>query len=183
MNKNNPNRISASQKTFSAYAKYITEEFLEKYGASYTTSESVKNSWRYKTPYSKEIEDFLIFKSKMFIRLLDSRDSNSTNPEFLKALITLIADYLSAYTQNNPEITNRKKAKEQLNRALYNQSAYIQNLLTVQAENRMRRDYKQAKYVRENKRKQNKTKNAQREFNKKKQLKLQLVGLVYIKNK
>lgn len=113
----------------------------------------------------------------------DSRDSNSTNPEFLKALITLIADYLSAYTQNNPEITNRKKAKEQLNRALYNQSAYIQNLLTVQAENRMRRDYKQAKYVRENKRKQNKTKNAQREFNNKKQLKLQLVGLVYIKNK
>lgn len=183
MNKNNPNRISASQKTFSTYTKHITEEILATYGPSYSTPETVKNSWRHKTPYKKEIEDFLIFKSKMFIRLLDPRDSNSTNPEFLKALITLIADYLSAYTHKNSEIPTRKKAKELLFRTLYNQSAYIQNLLAIQAEKRTRRDYKQAKYVRENKRKQNNTKNIQQDFNNKKQIKIKLVGLVYIKNK
>lgn len=181
---NKRNKISAAQKTFSAYTKYITEEFLEKYGASYSNAESVKNTWRHKTPYYKEIEDFLIFKSKMFIRLLDTRDSNSTNPEFLKALIDLISDYLSAYTQKSSEKIKRKKAKEQLNRILYNQSAYIQTLLEKQAINRAKRNHRQTKYIRETRSKKSETQNALQNFNTtKKFIKVQSVEMCYIKNK
>lgn len=178
------NKISAAQKTFSTYVKYITEEFLEKYGASYSTAESVKNTWRHKTPYNKEVEDFLIFKSKMFIRLLDTRDSNSTNPEFLKALIDLISDYLSAYTQNSPENIKRKKAKEQLNRVLYDQSTYIQSLLEKQAMKHAKNNRRQKQYVREARNKKSEKQNALQNFNNsKKFIKLQVVEICYIKNK
>lgn len=178
------NKTSAAQKTFSAYTKYITEEFLEKYGTSYSTAESVKNTWRHKTPYNKEVEDFLIFKSKMFIRLLDTRDSNSTNPEFLKALIDLISDYLSAYTQNSPENIKRKKAKEQLNRVLYDQSTYIQSLLEKQAMKHAKNNRRQKQYVREARNKKSKVQNAQQNFNNsKKFIKIQVVEMYYIKNK
>ncbi len=181
---NKRNKMSAAQKTFSTYTKYITEEFLDKYGASYSTVESIKNTWRHKTPYNKEVEDFLIFKSKMFIRLLDTRDSNSTNPEFLKALINLISDYLSAYTQNSPENIKRKKAKEQLNRILYNQSAYIQNLIEKQAINRANHNRKQKKYIREVRNKKSEAQNTQQNFNNsKKFIKVKVVEMCYIKNK
>ena len=181
---NKRNKMSAAQKTFSTYTKYITEEFLDEYGASYSTVESIKNTWRHKTPYNKEVEDFLIFKSKMFIRLLDTRDSNSTNPEFLKALINLISDYLSAYTQNSPENIKRKKAKEQLNRILYNQSAYIQNLIEKQAINRAKHNRRQKQYVQESRNKKNEKQNALQKFNTtKKFIKVQSVEMFYIKNK
>lgn len=128
---------SAAQRTFAQYTQYITEAFLEKYGYSYENQSNVRNTWRAKHPYSKEAEDLLIFKSKMFIRFLDARNSNSTNPQFLKALTGLMADYLSAYSMKNPDVPNRKKAKEMLNRALYDQSVYIQDLLARQAVSRI----------------------------------------------
>ncbi len=106
----------------------------------------MKYSWQIKLLYKKEIEDFIILKTKVFLWLLDTHNSNYKDPKFLKILISLIADYLSTYTQNNPRITNRKEAKERLTKELYNQSTYIQSLLTKQAEKRLLRKKKQEKY-------------------------------------
>lgn len=124
---------TAAQKTFSAYTKYISKLVIEKYGPSYSDPQEIRNRWRNLIPYCPEIENFLIFQTKMYIRFLDSRDSNSTNPQFLEALVKLMADYLSAYTmQKNSNIT-RKKAKELLRAELYDNCSYIQHLLARQA--------------------------------------------------
>ncbi len=114
---------TAAQRAFSLYTKQISELIISKYGPSYSTYEDVKNTWRNVIPYTKEIENFLIFQTKMYIRLLDSRDPNSTNLQFLSALIYLIADYLSAYTMHADAYLTRKKAKEYLKKELYENSA------------------------------------------------------------
>lgn len=128
-----PKKQTAAQKTFSAYTGYISKLVIEKYGPSYSTYEEVRNRWRNLIPYSAEIENFLIFQTKMYVRFLDSRDSNSTNPQFLESLAKLMADYLSAYSMQNPKYATRKKAKEMLKKELYDNCSYIQHLLARQA--------------------------------------------------
>ena len=124
---------TASEKLFNNYKRYICFELIETpYTPNYCTFANIENGWQKILRYKKEIEDFLIFKTKIFVRLLDPRNSNSTNPEFLKAFIKLVSKYLSLYTQKNPDIPNIKKAEELLNRALYYQSVYIQNLIIRQ---------------------------------------------------
>jgi len=132
MNKNQ-NQQSAAQRLFAQYVKYITQIVVTEYGPSYSDPKEIRNTWRYTFSYSKKIEDFLIFQTKMYIRTLDARDSNSTNPQFLRALVKLMSDYLSAYTMRSSDTMTRKKAKQVLESALYEQSAYIQNLLMRQA--------------------------------------------------
>ena len=139
MKKNNKKQ-TAAQRVFSSYTTYISETVIETYGPSYANQETMRNTWRNKIPYTDEIADFLVFKTNMYIRFLDARDSNSTNPQFLQALTHLIADYLSAYTMHSPKKLTRKKAKEILNKLLYDNSAYIRNLLERQAMERNARD-------------------------------------------
>lgn len=131
---------TAAQRVFSNYTVYISNMVIEQYGPSYSSQLEMRNTWRCKIPYTDEIEDFLIFKTKMFIRFLDSRNSNSTNPQFLDALTRRMADYLSAYTVRSLKRETRKKAREQLRITLYDESTYIQNLLLRQAINRDARD-------------------------------------------
>ena len=44
-----------------------------------------------------------------------------------------MADYLSAYSMQNPKYATRKKAKEMLKKELYDNCSYIQHLLARQA--------------------------------------------------
>ncbi len=179
MNKNNKKQ-TAAQKVFAAYTKHISELVIKKYGPSYSTYTEIRNKWRYLIPYNEAIEAFLIFQTKMYIRFLDSRDPNSTNPDFLKALVRLMADYLSAYTKNNPGQNSRKKAKELLNIALYDKCSYIQNLLTRQMATReaknisKRRTYKRPN---PNKRKTNRTAETNKFMNRKNLATLQIVEI------
>ncbi len=127
------NAQTASQRVFAIYTRSISELFLDKYGASYATQENTRNTWRASAEYSRDAEEFLILQSRIFIRVLDSRDPNSTNPQFLKSLTNLMADYLSAYTKRNTIYHNRSEAKAALKRVLYTDFSYINRLLEKQA--------------------------------------------------
>ena len=168
---------------FSQYAKYITKIVLEEYGPSYANPNEILNTWRNLFPYSKTVEDFLIFKTKIFIRTLDGRDSNSTNPQFLQSLIKEIADYLSAYTMKNPNIHTRKKAKMLLFDALYNQSAYIQNLLTQQSIARRKREQRQKTFKRPSRNKQKNIDDAARKFTDNQRVHIHIIETVIIKRR
>ncbi len=182
MNKNWQQQ-TAARRTFSQYVKYITKIVLEEYGPSYANPNEILNTWRRLFPYSKTVEDFLIFKTKIFIRLLDSRDSNSTNPQFLQILITEIADYLSAYTRQNPNVHTRKKAKMLLFDALYNQSAYIQNLLTQQSIARRKREQRQKTFKRPSRNKQKNIDDAARKFTDNQRVHIHIIETVIIKRR
>ncbi len=126
------NAQTASQRVFATYTRSISELFLDKYGASYATQENTRNTWRASAEYSRDAEEFLILQSRIFIRMLDSRDPNSTNPQFLKSLTNLMADYLSAYTKKNPIYHSRNEAKAALKELLFTKFGYINRLQNAQ---------------------------------------------------
>lgn len=125
---------SAAGKQFAVFTRYITILFLDNFGSSYMTQESVRNRWRAECDYKPEAEKFLILKSRTYLRMLDLTDSNSTNPVFLKSLTNLMADYLSAYTMRSDK--TRKHATQDLKKELYDENPYIQHLLANQAQKR-----------------------------------------------
>ena len=165
MNKNYKKQ-TAAQKVFSTHTIHITNMILEKFGPSYATKAEVRITARRKIPYAPEVENFIIFQTKMFIRFLDSRNSDSTNPQFLNALTNLMADYLSAYTMHNHNIPTRKKAKEILKHTLYDNSSYIQKLLARQEMEREARDKRRNNVYKKSAqhRKNQKNKDAQKNF-------------------
>lgn len=133
---------------FNEYTRHITSAFLEKYGKSYARQQEIRNSWRDTADYSIEAERLLIAKTKLFITLLPSDDPKSTDPHFLNALTNLMADYLSKYTMRAYNLPNtnkgkkeyRKKAKQLLKHALYDDNGYIQNLYERQRQKREKRN-------------------------------------------
>lgn len=165
---NKASRQTAAQKVFSNYTQYISKLVIDKYGPSYTTQQDIRNRWRNLIPYSIGIEDFLIFQTKMYIRFLDSRDPNSTNPQFLESLVKLMADYLSAYTMQKENHMTRKKAKELLKAELYDNCSYIKNLIARQtAAREIKNSAHNNTYKRPTSRKQKQiNENAKREFGK-----------------
>ena len=80
------------------YEEEISNAVISKFGGSYSTYNEIHSNWRTTFPYYKEIENFIIAQTKTYIRNLDPRKSDSTNPQFLHALITFIANFLSLYT-------------------------------------------------------------------------------------
>ena len=66
-------RGEATKRCFGDYAKFISELVIDKFGASFETQDAVRNSWRDTYEYRAEIEKFLIAKSNLFIKTLDSR--------------------------------------------------------------------------------------------------------------
>ena len=121
----------------SDFISFISPMIILEHGVSYMDMVASRNKWRDQIPYSSETEQFLIIQSKVFIRTLDSRNSRSVNPAFLKALVNEIADYLSAYTVRNPNIKRtRRAATKSMIQHLWDNNAYIQGILAYQAEKR-----------------------------------------------
>ena len=126
------NQVTAAQRVSSIFEEEISNAVINKYGGSYTTYEETYSNWRKTFPYNKEIENFLISEAKTYIRSLDSRKPESTNPKFLGALVTFIANFLSLYTMRSENTNTRKKARKDLEEKLYTNFSYIRNLIARQ---------------------------------------------------
>ena len=136
--KSNKHRNSAVQQEFHKFINDISEKVIPVYGTSYMFHPETRNKWRHEIAYSAEAEDFLVRSTRVFIRMMDDKSSNSKNPVFLKSLVNLMADYLSSYTMRAPNRT-RNAAKQILMDALWNNNSYIQNMLARQAEAKQER--------------------------------------------
>lgn len=123
---------TASQAKFSEFTRKISTEVIERYCPSYSTLDTVRNTWRANLPYTQEIADLLVLKARVFVRMLDEDSSDSKNLGFLDALTTRMADYLSAYTMRAPDVPKRKVAKEILKRQLFTEFSYIVKLKAKQ---------------------------------------------------
>lgn len=117
------------QKTLAEYEQFITKIVAETYAPSYSTPESIKNIWRTQFPYSKKLENLLIIKTKLFVGVLDSNNTAYKDPEFLRVLMRKISKYLSFYTIKASNDITPNMAQRALFKQLYDQSAYIQNLI------------------------------------------------------
>lgn len=132
-------QMEAQNKTmFYKYTRYITEKVMDKYGASYESMDTMGHYWRDNLPYSAETENFIVFETKIFIRLFVT----TKNGWALRQFIDGISDYLSAYVKRAPDTGSRNRARKKLRNLLYNQSAHIQYII---AENKRTQEIAVAK--------------------------------------
>lgn len=156
----------AVHSTLSNYIEFINKEVIEHYGKSYMTPENTRNKWRNEIEPSAQTEEFLISKSKLFLDMMDSRDSKSTNPAFLKSLINEISDYLSKYFMRGKNIT-RNQTTKQIKEILWDNNRHIQHLLTTQQQ---RHDAANKKTYKNKQKKQERIMHAKRDYEIKKQV-------------
>ena len=87
----------------------------------------MKDIWRQTFEYAPECENFLEFKTRIFIRMLPIKEGITNTPVFLKNFIRLVGDYLSVYiVRKNPELKRNDCANELFER-LY--SAYANKVV------------------------------------------------------
>lgn len=129
-----------ADKVLKKYIAYISEEVYKKYGLgdgcnNLPDIDAKKLAWTTTHTWDEAKEKFLIERTKLHIRLLDSHDSNSTNLQFIKALVNRIASYLSEFCQHGPK-RSRNLAKSILVDAIYKNNSYVRGLEVYQAERR-----------------------------------------------
>ncbi len=92
----------------------------------------VRETWRDSAPFTQELNNLVIYKSKMFIRMC-----SNTDLEFLRGLANWIAKYIAQYTQHSPKYsaiynpnTNDawQAARADLQAILFDDFDYIQKL-------------------------------------------------------
>lgn len=90
-------KIPASQRTFNAYVERLLPKIVEAYGYGISSVDSMRD-WYSKLSYRDEIENFLICDARTFIRSLNLKNPNNTNPMFLKKLTRKMSSYFAQYT-------------------------------------------------------------------------------------
>ncbi|MBD5400169.1 hypothetical protein HDR61_00255 [bacterium] len=139
---------SAAQQVFGKeYVPALCDCIYERYGASYSTYDNNRNAWRANVAYSVKLEEELILYTKTFIRTMCKDNSRSTNPGFLQAFVKSVADYLSAYTMRSKRYETRRNAMLALQKILWDDFSYIQNLLAAQALKRSARRLRNEAYM------------------------------------
>lgn len=119
-------QVELAKKTFAQYKDVIVEEFVEEFGGSYQTVDQVKDSWRTIFKYAPECEDFLKFRTRIFLRMLPSDEAIYRNPRFLRILVQLISDYLSVYIVRKDANLKRNEVTAALYETLFNKNSCIQ---------------------------------------------------------
>ncbi len=115
------------EEIFQDYLKYIKQYIIDEYPKSYINSDKIGNGWCKNFKYSAKIENGLIEKTKVFLRLINNTDLNMLN-----LLTGDIANFLSNYTckkNKNCDCFDIKfKAAQELKEILFNKNTYIQTL-------------------------------------------------------
>ena len=78
------NGETMADRALNKYIAWISEEFYKEFGlgkrdSNLPTIEAKKLAWQTLHPWNEDKEKFIIKQTKLYIRLLDSHDSNSTN--------------------------------------------------------------------------------------------------------
>ncbi len=116
------------KQVFEDYKKYITQCVIEEFGTSYLVASEVQDNWRLEIKYSPECEEMLLLKTNVFIRMLEHKDPNYRNLDFLKSLTNKISSYLALYITSKAPNADYNTCLYQLRDKLYTNSSYVQSL-------------------------------------------------------
>lgn len=134
------NGKTLADKALDKYIDWIVEEIYKEYGLGKKDNdiidiEAKKLAWRTLHAWTQTKEHFVIERSRFYLRLLDSSDSNSTNLQFLKALVNRIVLYLCEYCKNGPK-RSFKDIQKMIFTEVYTNNPYVRGLELYQAERR-----------------------------------------------
>lgn len=114
----------AAQEQFESYKDFIVKEFVDAFGSSYQTADSVKDNWRNDFVFNAKCEKFLLDKTNLFLRLLPC-EHNYQSPNFLRNLTSAISEYLSKYICQKG--IKRNDCTRQLIQFFFTDNSYIQS--------------------------------------------------------
>ena len=131
---------TAADKTMDAFVEWMAKEMYCQYGLGTRENnldgqDAKKLAWRKLHKWTSEKENFVINSAKMYIRLLDPKDPNSTNLLFIKALTNRMSKYLSLFLEGAPN-RSRSQSEKILKNMLYTENQYIRGLELYQKVNR-----------------------------------------------
>lgn len=127
---------TVADKAMDSYKEFISEALRQEFGYPMNAPKGYQiTQWRSVWNHDPKKENFIITQTKVWLHTLDWRDSNSTNPQFLMALVNRIANYLSLYFEKGPNRTRNQTVKL-LKQTLWNNNMYIQALLLYQSQKR-----------------------------------------------
>jgi len=109
--------MSKIEQIITDYQEFIDMEVIDNFGGSYQNYQTLGNVWRQKMNYAKPIEDFVIFKTKLFIRLLDKSEKNNLN--MMYKVCNNMADYVAEYTAKKSADLTSVSAKEDIMKHIF----------------------------------------------------------------
>ena len=114
-------KVTMGYRKFGEYSEYITDMVISEFGGSYQNRQELRNTWRVTFPYNAEYADFIMLKTKTFLRTLP--DDNLRDLNFSYRLCQNIADYLSKYMAKGIENNGNGKNenKKSMNQDVFNQ--------------------------------------------------------------
>lgn len=124
---------------FVEYKSFLAGVLWENFRKSYQTREEIQETWRKQYQYSAEMETFVKHWTRLFLRLLPTKDIDYSSPQFFKALVHKISGYLAKYICRQdelPGISNRQqnldfdKYRNELYTELYTNNSYIKRRMT-----------------------------------------------------
>lgn len=119
-------RILAN-KIYPTYKDFIANElFFSEFGVSYKTIDEFKESWRKIVKYSQKCEDFIKFKTKIFLRMLPLDNPLYSHPHFLRVLIKDICNYIAHFIAQKDNSLEIPEIANKLYNELYDEKYFIQ---------------------------------------------------------
>lgn len=115
--------MATTDKIIADYIEFIGKEVVDTFGGSYQNYQTLGKEWRQKIGYTPTIENFIINKTNLFLRLQSVRDKNNFN--MMYNLCYDISDHLSNYiVKKSPDLTKKAATNIVWNKIFFNSKAF-----------------------------------------------------------
>lgn len=102
--------MATAKQITAQYIEFIGNQVVDNFGGSYQTFDTMGKIWRQKLDYSPKTEEFLLAKTKLFLRLLDTRAQSNFN--LMYNVSHNIGEHLSKYLIKKSADLTRKSVTE-----------------------------------------------------------------------
>ncbi len=96
-----------SHEEYKKYKESLNEKVWESFGPSYCTPSINSGKWRTIIPYDKKVVDYIMLQTRVWLRMVDYYGLPVQQWEFMQALTSKIAEWLSVYLERNPGLDGR----------------------------------------------------------------------------
>ena len=106
------------------YFEFIATEVVNEFGGSYQNYQTAGKIWRQQFSYNKETEDFIMAKTRLFLRTQDIRDLGNFN--MMYKVCYNISEHLSKYlVKKSPDLSQAAVTDHVLNEIFFDSDTFV----------------------------------------------------------
>lgn len=122
--------MATSKQITANYIEFIGKQVVDNFGGSYQNFETLGKVWRQNLPYSADLENFVMVKTDLFLRLLDNNEQNNFN--MMYNVCYGIAEHLSKYLiKKSPEMTRKKATQQVVNNIFFDSVRFVEKFKKI----------------------------------------------------